>query len=70
MLQFQSTINHVILSYKEKENPVTVIATQPNIDPYTEQYSLPSQEILDINLQVLDMHYRHRWRKRLSPERL
>ena len=33
--------------YKEKDNPVEVLVVQPNNDPYSEQYGLHPNEILD-----------------------
>jgi apolipoprotein N-acyltransferase len=42
--------NLMYYSYHEQSNPVSVIATQPDIDPYTEQYNLPPMELLDINI--------------------
>lgn len=37
-------------TYEEEERPVEVILTQANINPYTEQYSLPPLEVVDMNL--------------------
>ncbi|MBN2237094.1 MAG: apolipoprotein N-acyltransferase [Bacteroidales bacterium] len=34
-------------SYKEIENPVSVVVTQPNMDPYGEQYDAPPQEVIE-----------------------
>ncbi len=39
-------------NYQEEENPVDVVVVQPNIDPYTEQYSLSYESILDKNLKL------------------
>lgn len=33
--------------YTERPDPVKVVAVQPNLDPYNEQYSMPPQEVLD-----------------------
>ncbi|MCD4682639.1 MAG: apolipoprotein N-acyltransferase [Bacteroidales bacterium] len=44
----------IYFSYKEKENPVNVIVTQPNLDPYSEQYSIPPSEVIDINLDLAE----------------
>ena len=38
--------------YEEKYNPVDVIVVQPNIDPYTEQYTLPVLTIIEKNLDL------------------
>jgi len=37
-------------NYEEEPRPVNVIITQPNIDPYTEQYSLPPSSVIKRNL--------------------
>ena len=46
---FSLSIYH---NYIEEKNPVEIIVVQPNIDPYTEQYSLSYREILDRNLDL------------------
>jgi apolipoprotein N-acyltransferase len=33
-------------NYKEKDDPVEVVVVQPNMDPYSEQYDAPPQEVL------------------------
>ena len=33
-------------SYKEKSNPVTIVVVQPNLDPYSEQYTVPPAEVV------------------------
>jgi apolipoprotein N-acyltransferase len=33
-------------SYKEKDNPVTIVVVQPNLDPYSEQYTVPPVEVV------------------------
>ncbi len=38
--------------YKEKGNPIQVVVVQPNIDPYTEEYTLPPAQILQRNLTL------------------
>lgn len=38
--------------YKEENRPVEVVVTQPNVNPYTEQYTLPPFEIIDKNLDL------------------
>ena len=38
--------------YNEKENPIRVIVIQPNLDPYSEQYTIPPLQVLDINLNL------------------
>jgi apolipoprotein N-acyltransferase len=39
-------------NYNEKPWPVDVVVVQPNVDPYNEQYSLPSYDLLDRNLNL------------------
>jgi apolipoprotein N-acyltransferase len=34
-------------TYEEKENPIEVVVTQPNIDPYNEKFSIDLQDRLD-----------------------
>lgn len=34
-------------TYKEKTAPIDVVAVQPNIDPYEEQYELPSARVIE-----------------------
>ncbi len=47
-------------NYKEDYRPVRIIITQPNVDPYTEQYSLPPSVVINRNLSeaepYLDEH--------------
>jgi apolipoprotein N-acyltransferase len=38
--------------YEEEIRPVEVVVTQPNVDPYREQYNLPPIEIIDRNLNL------------------
>ncbi|MCB2219629.1 MAG: apolipoprotein N-acyltransferase [Bacteroidetes bacterium] len=46
-------ISYVIYgSYEEKTDPIEVVVTQPNLDPYTEQYSVPPVEVVDRNLDL------------------
>jgi len=42
----------IYFGYEEKKDPINVIVTQPNLDPYGEQYSLPPSEAVDINLNL------------------
>jgi apolipoprotein N-acyltransferase len=39
-------------AYEEEQRPVEVIVTQANINPYTEQYELPLNEVIDRNLDL------------------
>ena len=38
--------------HRETQHPVNVVVVQPNIDPYTEEFSLPPSEILQRNLTL------------------
>ena len=38
--------NSIYHSYKEKDNPVTIVVVQPNLDPYSEQYTIPPVEVV------------------------
>ena len=38
--------------YSEKNDPVQVIVCQPNLDPYSSQYSTPPLEVIDLNLDL------------------
>jgi apolipoprotein N-acyltransferase len=44
----------IYYSYDETENPVGVVVTQPNLDPYSEQYTIPPSEVIDINLGLAE----------------
>ena len=39
--------------YEEKSKPLKVVIAQPNIDPYSEQYSLPPREVVQRNLSIV-----------------
>jgi len=40
-------ISYIIYAnYKEKKDPMNFVVVQPNIDPYSEQYSLPPSEVI------------------------
>ena len=36
----------IYTSYNEKQQPVNIVVIQPNIDPYSEQYALPPDEVI------------------------
>jgi apolipoprotein N-acyltransferase len=38
--------------YIEKKDPIKVIVCQPNLDPYSTQYSMPPLEAIDVNLNL------------------
>jgi len=44
----------IYFGYEEEENPIRIVVTQPNVDPYSEQYSLPPQEVIDRNLHLAE----------------
>ena len=53
LIIFPIIISYIIyFGYEEKKNPINVIATQPNLDPYGEQYSVPPAEVVDLNLKL------------------
>jgi apolipoprotein N-acyltransferase len=39
-------------TYEETEDPIAVVVCQPNIDPYTEQYTLPATQVVKMNLDL------------------
>ena len=39
-------------TYEEKKNPVAVVVCQPNLDPYSEQYTTPATEVVKMNLEI------------------
>ena len=50
-IAFPLIISFIMYSnYQEESRPVDIIITQPNIDPYTEQYSLPPSVVIARNL--------------------
>lgn len=55
-------------SYNEKENPIRVIVVQPNLDPYSEQYTIPPLQVLDINLNHAKPEIDDKTRFIVSPE--
>ncbi len=42
----------IYANYEETEHPVEVVVVQPNLDPYTEQYTVPPLEVIDRNLAL------------------
>ncbi|PKP03673.1 MAG: apolipoprotein N-acyltransferase [Bacteroidetes bacterium HGW-Bacteroidetes-6] len=38
---------HRYYNYEEKPNPIDIVLVQPNLNPYTEEYSLSTPEVLD-----------------------
>jgi apolipoprotein N-acyltransferase len=45
---------NIYRNYEEKGDQVEVIVTQPNVDPYTEQYVLPVREVIEKNLGMAE----------------
>jgi apolipoprotein N-acyltransferase len=56
------------IRYNEKKNPVTVIVCQPNLDPYSTQYSTPPLDVIDINLDLAKSVWDHKPAFIVSPE--
>ncbi|MBN2175818.1 MAG: apolipoprotein N-acyltransferase [Bacteroidales bacterium] len=44
----------IYFGYEEKQNPIRVIVTQPDLDPYSEQYTLPPLEVINRNLSLAE----------------
>jgi len=42
----------IYFRYDEKPDPIEVVVTQPNLDPYSEQYSVPPVEVVERNLAL------------------
>jgi apolipoprotein N-acyltransferase len=38
--------------YEEKENPVDIIVIQPNMDPYTQQFTVKPLDVVDTNINL------------------
>lgn len=58
----------IYANYKEKSDPVSVVISQPNINPYTEQYSLPPLDMMDRNLTVVEPLIDEKTRFIVAPE--
>lgn len=41
-------------NYDEKPNPVEIVVAQPNVNPWNEQYVLPSRDVINRNLVLAD----------------
>jgi apolipoprotein N-acyltransferase len=54
--------------YTEKKEPINVIVCQPNLDPYSTQYSTPPLEVIDINLNLAKSVWDKRPAFIVSPE--
>ncbi|GAB4313286.1 MAG: apolipoprotein N-acyltransferase [Bacteroidales bacterium] len=55
-------------SYTEEVRPFEVVVTQPNLDPYSEQYDLPPVEVAERNLKLADSLLTPSTRLIASPE--
>jgi apolipoprotein N-acyltransferase len=55
-------------NYEEQERPVEVVVVQANIDPYAEQYDLPSAEVIERNIILADSLVSERTDFVVSPE--
>lgn len=43
---------HIYNSYKETNHPVNVVVVQPNLDPYSEQYTVPPSAVIGRIMQL------------------
>lgn len=46
--------NMIFVNYTEKSDPVDVVVTQPNLDPYSEQYTVDPQKVIQLNLSLAE----------------
>jgi apolipoprotein N-acyltransferase len=62
-------ISYIIyFGYNEKVNPIRVIVVQPNLDPYSEQYTITPLQVLDINLNLAKSEIDNKTGFIVSPE--
>ncbi|MDO5608063.1 MAG: apolipoprotein N-acyltransferase [Capnocytophaga sp.] len=54
--------------YTEKENPVSVVVLQPNIDPYTEKYHLSNKQIAELMISLSEPEMDEKVRYIIAPE--
>lgn len=60
--------NFMYFRYKEMKDPINVIVCQPNLDPYSTQYSTPPLEAIDINFDLARSVWDHKPVYIVSPE--
>ena len=58
----------VYISYQEKGKPTEVMVLQPNIDPYSEKYSLSNTEVIRLLFRLLQGEVTEKTRFILTPE--
>ena len=44
----------IYYNYEETVDPIEVVISQPNLDPYTEQYTVPPVEVVERNLKLVE----------------
>ena len=58
----------IYFRYDEKSDPVHVVVTQPNLDPYSEQYSIPPVEVAQMNIDLAKPLIQENTRFIVAPE--
>ena len=56
------------VSYEEKGEEIEIVVVQPNLDPYTEEFTLTPKQIMERNLSVADPLVTENTRFVVSPE--
>jgi len=60
--------NFVYYRYTEKKDPINIIVCQPNLDPYSTQYSTPPLEAIDMNFSLAKSVWDHKPAFIVAPE--
>jgi apolipoprotein N-acyltransferase len=69
MILFPILISQLIyFSYEEKSSPVRIIITQPNLDPYSEQYTVDPLDVVNLNLNLAEQLLDEETRFIVAPE--
>lgn len=69
LIFFPSLISQLIyISYNEKSDPVGIIVTQPNLDPYSEQYTLDPLDVIEMNWSLAEPLLDERTQFIVAPE--
>ncbi|MBW7848113.1 MAG: apolipoprotein N-acyltransferase [Bacteroidales bacterium] len=55
-------------NYQETGEKVEVVVVQPNFDPYTEQYEVPPEQVIERNLNLASAEISHETKFVVSPE--
>ncbi|MFU8844466.1 MAG: apolipoprotein N-acyltransferase [Bacteroidales bacterium] len=58
----------IYFSYEEKSDPVRIIVTQPNLDPYSEQYTIDPLEVVELNLSLAEPLFDEKTQFIVAPE--